>query len=31
MALVATAGLILAPILHRFLHRFHMEDKDDEA
>ena len=26
LTLVATAGLILAPILHRFLHRFHLED-----
>ena len=31
LALVATAGLILAPILHRFLHRFHLEDATDEG
>ncbi len=31
LALVATAGLILAPILHRFMHRFHLEDSADEA
>ena len=30
LALVAMAGLILAPILHRFLHRFHLEDDQDE-
>lgn len=29
-ALLATAGVILAPILHRFLHRFHLEDEADE-
>jgi hypothetical protein len=29
-ALLATAGVILAPILHRFLHRFHLEDEEDE-
>jgi hypothetical protein len=31
LTLVATAGLILAPILHRFMHRFHLEDKADEG
>ena len=31
LALVATAGLILAPIIHRFLHRFHLEDESDEV
>lgn len=31
LALVATAGLILAPIVHRFLHRFHLEDESDEG
>lgn len=30
LALVATAGVIIAPILHRFLHRFHLEDEADE-
>jgi hypothetical protein len=30
LTLVAAAGLILAPILHRFLHRFHLEDENDE-
>jgi hypothetical protein len=31
LALVAIAGLILAPILHRFLHRFRLEDEPDES
>lgn len=31
LTLVATAGLILAPIIHRFLHRFHLEDESDET
>ena len=31
LTLVATAGLILAPILHRFLHRFHLQDAGDEG
>jgi hypothetical protein len=26
LALVTTIGIIAAPVLHRFLHRFHMED-----
>jgi hypothetical protein len=26
LALIATAGLALAPILHRLFHRFHLED-----
>ena len=30
-ALLATAGVIFAPVLHRFLHRFHLEDEQDEA
>jgi hypothetical protein len=29
-ALLASAGVILAPVLHRFLHRFHLEDEEDE-
>ena len=28
LALVATTGIILAPIVHRFLHRFHIDDDD---
>jgi hypothetical protein len=31
LALIATAALVLAPILHRFLHRFHLEDSKDEG
>jgi hypothetical protein len=31
LTLVATAGLILAPIIHRFLHRFHIESESDEG
>lgn len=27
---IGTAGIILAPILHRVLHSFHVEDEDDE-
>jgi hypothetical protein len=30
LALIATAGVTIAPILHRFLHRFHLEDETDE-
>ncbi|MSU23920.1 MAG: hypothetical protein EXS32_08885 [Opitutus sp.] len=26
IALIATIGLILAPVIHRALHRFHLED-----
>ncbi|MEO5959635.1 MAG: hypothetical protein ABIZ49_01260, partial [Opitutaceae bacterium] len=26
IALVATTGVILAPVIHRALHRFHLED-----
>ena len=31
LALIASAGLLLAPVLHRFLHRFHLEDTADEG
>jgi hypothetical protein len=27
MVVVAAAGIILAPLLHRFVHRFHLEDE----
>jgi hypothetical protein len=27
---IGTAGIILAPIFHRVLHSFHVEDEDDE-
>lgn len=30
LALAVIAGLIIAPILHRFLHRFHLADEEDE-
>jgi hypothetical protein len=29
-ALLISAGVIIAPVLHRFLHRFHLEDDQDE-
>ena len=29
LALIATAGVALAPILHRVFHRFHLEDSGD--
>jgi hypothetical protein len=28
LLIFAVAGLILAPVLHRILHRFHIEDRD---
>ena len=28
---VATAGLVVAPVAHRFLHRFHVEPEDDKG
>ena len=28
LALVATTGIVLAPVVHRFLHRFHVEETD---
>jgi hypothetical protein len=30
LALIATAGVTIAPILHRVLHRLHLEDEADE-
>jgi len=27
LALITTAAILLTPLLHRFLHRFHMEEK----
>jgi hypothetical protein len=29
LLLVATAGLILGPVLHRFLHRLHLAEEDE--
>ena len=28
LALVATTGIILAPVVHRCLHKFHVEDEE---
>jgi hypothetical protein len=30
LALLTIAGLFFAPVVHRFLHRFHLEDEADE-
>ncbi|CAM3668250.1 hypothetical protein ABE525_04820 [Pseudomonas wadenswilerensis] len=30
LVFVATIGLILAPVAHRLLHRFHFDDADDD-
>jgi hypothetical protein len=30
LLLIGTSGLILAPIFHRVLHSFHVEDADDD-
>ena len=30
LALILVSGLILAPILHRVLHRFHLDTEEDE-
>jgi hypothetical protein len=30
LALILISGLILAPILHRLMHRFHLDTEDDE-
>ena len=29
IALIATTGVILAPVIHRALHKFHLEDSPD--
>jgi hypothetical protein len=29
LALVAAIGIIFAPVFHRFLHKFHLEDSED--
>jgi hypothetical protein len=29
LAILSVAGLILAPVVHRFLHKFHVEDDSD--
>ena len=30
IALIATTGIILAPVIHRALHRFHLEDSSSD-
>lgn len=30
LVLVATASLVLAPVLHRFLHRLHIAEEDED-
>ena len=30
IALIATTGVILAPVIHRALHKFHLEDSDQK-
>ncbi len=29
LAILSVAGLILAPVVHRFLHKFHVDDDRD--
>jgi len=31
LALIAILGIIFAPIVHRFLHKFHLEDEDRDG
>lgn len=31
LAVLAVAGLLLAPMIHRLLHRFHLDEGDDES
>lgn len=31
LAVLVTAGLILAPLVHRLLHRFHIDDSEDSS
>ena len=31
IAFLTTAAVLVAPVLHRFLHRFHIEQAEDEA
>ncbi len=30
IALISTAGIMLAPIIHRYLHKFHLEDDSND-
>jgi hypothetical protein len=31
ISLIAILGIIFAPVIHRFLHKFHLEDEEQEA
>ena len=31
IALIAILGIIFAPVVHRFLHKFHLEDEDRDG
>ena len=31
LALILILGIIFAPVVHRFLHKFHLEDSEDEG
>jgi hypothetical protein len=30
LALISVAGILLGPIVHRFLHKFHVDESDDD-
>jgi hypothetical protein len=30
IALISTAGIMLAPVIHRYLHKFHLEDDTND-
>jgi hypothetical protein len=30
IALISTAGIMMAPLIHRYLHKFHLEDDTNE-
>jgi len=30
IALISTAGIMLAPVIHRYLHKFHLEDDSND-
>jgi hypothetical protein len=31
IVLITTAGFLLAPLMHRLMHKFHLESKEDDA
>jgi len=31
IALISVVGIIFAPVIHRFLHKFHLEDKERDS